>query len=84
MDLVREVDIRPGVLQSLEAKHDLAIWFMKENLPSAFWRSFHEFAATKDSDMYAALLAKQTTYRSFVLRKPLSGSPITSQPQSPA
>lgn len=69
LKIIRETDITPNVLASLDADSDRRLALMEKLLPKRLLGSFRDFAATKGSLVHEQFRTGGMRYFHFVLRK---------------
>lgn len=69
LELLRQTDITPNVLEALNQDHDHRIDQIKRGSPSLLAKLVKEFAGVKGAQIYQDFASRATLYRSFVARK---------------
>ncbi len=69
LKIIRETNITPQVLASLDADHERKLALIKELVPRLLHRSVSDFAALRGSFVYEAFRAGRFVYRSYIMQK---------------
>jgi len=69
LKIIRETNITPQVLASLDADHERKLALIKELVPRLLHRSVSDFAALRGSFVYEAFRTGKFVYRSYVMQK---------------